>query len=289
MKKKKIKNKFIYLLLGLLIVAITNLINITDDSYAINNDENILVAHFIDVGQGDANFIELPNKKNILIDAGEIEYGTDVTNYIKQLGYDKIDYVIGTHPHTDHIGGLIDVINNFKVDNIYMPKISSNTSTYLNLLKTIKNNNLTITTAKEGLIVVDEDNLKVTILSPTKDYYDNLNDYSIILKIEYNDIALLYMGDASKEVEKDLLYLNDIDVIKIGHHGSKTSSSRDFVNKLSPKYGIIEVGSNNKYNLPNNEIIKRWECVGTKLYRTDINGNIILKTDGKNITIKGEK
>lgn len=291
--KKLTKNKFIYLLITLLALTIFNFIDNKDNtSYAFNNDE-VLTAHFIDVNQGDANFIELPNNKTILIDSGEKEYGNKILEYINNLGYNKIDYVIGTHPHSDHIGGLIEIVKNIDIDNIYMPKAKSNSPTYITLLKEIKNKNYQIHQALNKTTILEDNNLKISILSPDNKEYKNLNNYSVVLKITYKNISFLYMGDAEKEIEKELLKNNfnnlQADIIKIGHHGSNTSSTNEFINKVNAKYGVIEVGKNNIYDHPNNEIIKRWENHNTKIYRTDINGNIIIKTDGNNIIIDKEK
>ena len=150
----------------------------TNNEFEANEDE--LIAHFIDVGQGDANFIELPNGDTLLIDAGEAYESDTVINYIENLGYTDIDYVIGSHPHTDHIGGLADIINTFDVTTIYMPKAVSTSKTYENLLETIKNKGLNIHTGKAGVEVLSEDNLSIEILAPNEEKYSSLNNYSIV-------------------------------------------------------------------------------------------------------------
>lgn len=291
MRRKSSKKISIASLLLLLVIAFFYFIrnNQENKSYALDNDKNILAVHYIDVGQGDATFIELPNKETMLIDAGEKSYGDTVTNYINNLGYEEIDYLVGTHPHTDHIGGLEKVIDSFKIENIYMPRVTSNTKTYLSLLEKIDSKNLTITTAKKGIEIISEDNLKIEILSPVKDEYKDLNNYSVVIKVTYDEASFLFMGDAQVEVENEILDTASAQVIKIGHHGSSTSSSKSFVNKVKPKYAIIEVGINNNYNHPNSDVVKRWENIGAIIYRTDLNGNIIAKSDGKNIVIEKEK
>lgn len=249
---------------------------------------NSLTVHYIDVDQGDAIFIELPNKQTILIDAGEASKGEIVTKYIKNLNYDKIDYLIGTHPHTDHIGGLAYIINNFTIENIYMPKVNSTSKTYENLLNTILQKDLRVITAKSGISILNTEELSINIIAPTKDY-SNLNNNSAVIKIEYKEKSFLFMGDAETQSENDITSDISADVIKIGHHGSDTSSGQSFVNKVKPKYVIVMVGNNNKYDHPKLAIINRWSNIGAKIYRTDLNGSIVVTTDGSSINISTDK
>lgn len=251
--------------------------------------DNKLVAHFIDVGQGDASFIELPNKKTMIIDAGESYESDVVISYIEELGYDYIDYVIATHPHTDHIGGLRDVLDTFDVDSIYMPKAISTSKTYENLLNTIDKHGYKVKTGKKGVEIVNEDDLKIDIVAPCQDSYSNLNNYSIVLKITYGEVSFLYTGDAEitslKEITDDI----SADVLKVGHHGSNTSTSKEFLDLVKPSYAIISVGKNNRYDHPNSSTIKLLEEYTDKIYRTDISGNIVVTSDGQNIEVEVEK
>lgn len=252
-----------------------------------NNDiiENDLIKiHYIDVGQGDAIFIELPNKKTMLIDAGESSKGKIVSNYITKLKYYKIDYIVGTHPHTDHIGGLAYIINNFDVENIYMPKAISTSKTYENLLNTISQKGLKITTAKADVNIINENNLEINIIAPNREYSD-LNNSSAVIKITYGNRKFLFMGDAETKSENDIISDVSADVIKIGHHGSDTSSGQTFINKVKPKYVIIMVGNNNQYDHPYQITIDKWINAGAKVYRTDINGNIVVTSDGNSLEI----
>lgn len=277
--------------LGLLLIFLTScffsdkLINAPVDTINIQNDLRI---HFLDVGQGDGIFIELPNEQTMLIDAGEKENTEKIENYITDLNYDTINYVIGTHPHTDHIGSLANIIQDFQIQNIYLPKAISNTKTYENLLLTIKNKGLTVHAAMQGLKIINSKDLQIYFLSPVKEKYSNLNNYSAVLKIVYKDTSFLFMGDAETLVEKSL---NDVkaDVIKVGHHGSDSSSNPDFVRKVAAQYAIISVGKNNQYNHPSLEVISRWQQTGAKVYRTDLNGNIFVNSDGKKISVVVEK
>lgn len=250
-----------------------------------NENENLLKVHFIDVEQGDSIFIELPNRQTMLIDAGESYKGEIISNYIRKLGYSDIDYIIGTHPHADHIGGLAYIINNFDVGRIYMPKAVSTSKTYENLLNTISQKGLKVTTAKSGINILNSENLKIDIIAPNSDSYNNLNNYSAVIKIVYGNRKFLFMGDAETKSENEIISDVSADVIKIGHHGSDTSSGQSFVNKVNAKYAIIMVGNNNKYDHPYQTIIDRWANSGAEVYRTDKDGNIIVSSDGNSLNI----
>ena len=297
--KKNIKRNFfeiLIILLAFLIInnqdKIKNLFNQNNNQNQndyINTNNDLLKVHYLDVGQGDSIFIELPNNETMLIDAAESYQSENIINYLKNLNYQKIDYVIGTHPHTDHIGGLKNIINTFEIGKIYMPKVVSTTKTYESLLMAIKDKNLKINTAKAGTSIIDTDTLKIKILAPNNSIYTELNNYSVVTKITYGTTKFLFMGDAEKLSENEIKENVTADVIKIGHHGSNTSSSIDFIKKVNAKYGIISVGLNNKYNLPKEETITNWENSGTKIYLTSTNGTIRASSDGTNIKIESEK
>ena len=297
--KKNIKRNFfeiLIILLAFLIInnqdKIKNLFNQNNNQNQndyINTNNDLLKVHYLDVGQGDSIFVELPNNETMLIDAAESYQSENIINYLKNLNYQKIDYVIGTHPHIDHIGGLKDIINTFEIGKIYMPKVVSTTKTYESLLMAIKDKNLKINTAKAGTSIIDTDTLKINILAPNNSIYTELNNYSVVTKITYGTTKFLFMGDAEKLSENEIKENVTADVIKIGHHGSNTSSSIDFIKKVNAKYGIISVGLNNKYNLPKEETITNWENSGTKIYLTSTNGTIRASSDGTNIKIESEK
>ena len=276
--------------LCLLVVGCANPFVENDDKTSISTfSGDTLRVNYIDVGQGDSIFIQLPNKETMLIDAGEAYEVDNVINYLNNLGIKKIDYVVGTHPHTDHIGGLEEVINTFDVGAIYMPKVSSNSKTFEDLLTTISNKGLKVKTAKSGVVVLSEDNLKLEFIAPNSDNYSNLNNYSAVLKLTYLDNTFLFMGDAETLSEDEITSDVDADVIKVGHHGSDSSSSVEFVKKVSPEYAIIMVGEGNSYNHPYQSIIDRYESVGAKVLRTDLDGNIVCDSDGVDVTCKGDK
>lgn len=276
----------------------TSVVNSEKKDDLLQNDNNInnendnlrnMKVHYIDVEEGDSIFIELPNEKNMLIDAGEAVEGKKVINYIKQLGYSNIDYVVGTHPHTDHIGGLAQVINSFDVGKIYMPKVISTSKTYENLLDTISMKGLKIQNARAGVNIINENNLLIDIIAPNNDSYSDLNNYSVVIKITYKNRKFIFMGDAEMISENEILTDVTADIVKVGHHGSNTSSGQNFVDRVNAKYAIISVGSDNNYNHPNMNIVNRWENSGAKVYRTDLSGTIIAITDGNALSIETEK
>lgn len=249
--------------------------------------EDCLNIYCMDVGQGDCTYMIFPDGKTMLIDAGE----RDEDAYLKLNDYitDKIDYFVLTHPHSDHAGGAEDVLNTYNVDKIFMPDATNTSPFYENLIDKISREKLTVIEAKAGVIIHDNDNLRVEIISPGERGYNDINNMSAVIKITYNENAFLFMGDAEKEVEQDLITDVKSDFIKVGHHGSNTSSTKSFLDRVSPKYAVISVGEFNDYNHPHNEVLKRFEQIGTDIYRTDLMGNIFVSSDGKNIEITYEK
>ena len=244
---------------------------ITEDF--ISNNNTSLKTYFFNVGQADSILIQ-NNEKNMLIDAGNNEDGEMLVNNLKQLNVEKIDYLIGTHPHEDHIGGMDNIINNFEIGTIYMPNVKTNTKTFEDVLDAVSNKNLKIETPKvNDTFLLGEVNCK--ILSVTDDE-DNLNQSSIVIQLNFKDLSYLFMGDAEKEIEESI-DVGKVNILKVGHHGSDTSSSLDFINKIAPEVSIISVGKDNSYGHPSDDVIKRLENIGSKVYRTDEVGNIFIE------------
>lgn len=260
-----------------------------DFSFASYTDfEGKLVVNFIDVGQGDSILLEFPNGKNMLIDAGESYESDRVQSFIRQMGFSSLDYVIGTHPHTDHIGGLENIISNYNVGEIYLPKVVHTSKTYEDLLTAISERGYKVNNAKAGTLIIDEDGLLVKILSPKNSNYSELNNYSVVIKIVFGNTSFLFMGDAETVVEDEILDEVNADVVKVGHHGSDTSSSEEFVKSVNAKYAVIMSGFDNQYDLPDKAIVDRWKSNGAEVYNTSENGNVIITSDGRNITVEVE-
>ena len=250
-------------------------------------DSSKLALHFIDVGQADSMLGILPNGETILIDAGNREDGNAIVSYIKKQQIKKIDYLIATHPHEDHIGGLAEVINSFDIGSIYMPKASNNTKTFENALLAIKNKGLKVTTARAGVSILNNDNLKIELLAPTSDYYENMNSYSAVTKITFGNTSFLLTGDADNISEGEMFKYNlKADVLKVGHHGSSTSTSAEFLKAVAPKFAIVSVGKGNTYGHPAQKTLTTLKNAGVITYRTDINGTIVATSDGESIEIK---
>ena len=246
-----------------------------------------LKVHYIDVGQGDSSFVELPNGETILIDAGIPSQGNVVTNYIKNLGYTDIDYVVATHPHNDHIGGLPAVLESFNVGKFYMPNKEHTSDIFMKMLTAVQVNGCKAVYAKSGLSVVDEGNLKVNFVAPVSSGYSDLNNYSAVLRISFGKSSFLFTGDAEDVVESELISSGQnikADVLKVGHHGSGYSSTSAFLKKVNPKYAIISVGKNS-YGHPNVDAMTRIATAGAEVYRTDEVGTIIVTTDGNTYSL----
>ena len=251
--------------------------------------ENLLVVSYIDVGQGDSILIQTPNGKNILIDAGTSSYETKISNYLKTKGVAKIDILVATHPHADHIGGMSYIVENFQIGSIYMPKASTTTKTYETLLTTIKNKGLVINTAKAGVTINLDSTINISIIAPLSSGYSDLNQYSAVLKITYKNKSFLFMGDAGVISEQEILNSGvnvKANVLKVGHHGSSTATAQIFLDAVSPQYAVICVGAGNTYGHPTEQTLNRLTSAGIKIFRTDINGTIVISSDGQSIFIE---
>ena len=244
----------------------------------------MLSVYFLDVGQADSILIRVGDK-NMLIDAGNNEDGTLLVNYFKELGINNFKYVVASHPHEDHIGSMDDIINNFDIDEFYMPNKITTTKTFEDMLDALDNKNMKYNVFSDGYEFTIDD-AKFEVISAG--FIDgDINDSSIVLKLIYGNNSFLFTGDATYNVENKILN-SDIksDVLKVGHHGSKYSTSSKFLEKVSPKYAVISVGKNNIYNHPEESTLKKLESKNIKVYRTDILGTIIFTSDGDNINIK---
>ena len=291
MSKKKINkilNTIIVLLLVLISLAYTkkelvdNKENTNEKTVSTLKTNSNLEVYYFDVGQADSILIR-ENDNNILIDAGNNEDGEKLVNYLKNdLNIEKFNMVVGTHPHEDHIGGLDNVIDSFDINTILMPNATSTSKTFENVLDSIEKKDYKITVPK-----INEEfnynNINIKVLYTGTDEKD-LNNTSIVLKLTYQNNKFLFMGDATSKVEKKLLN-EDIksDVLKIGHHGSEYSTTKNFLDKVNPQYAIIEVGKNNTYKHPKEITLDKLNKKNIKIYRTDIDGTIKVASDGNNL------
>jgi len=226
----------------------------------------------------------------MLIDAGNNDDGQNIVSYLKDQGISKIDILVGTHPYEDHIGGLEDVINSFDIGRIYMHRVVHTTQTSEDVLLAIQNKGLKIDEPIAGM-TFDLGPAKYTILAPNKASYSNLNNYSIVIKLQYGQTSFLFVGDAEEISEREMLNRNydlSADVLKIGYHGSNNSTSNKFLAAVSPKYAVISVGKGNSYGHPHKETMNKLKNANIIIYRTDECGTIIATSDGNDITFNCE-
>lgn len=264
-----------------------------------------MVVTFMDVGQGDAALVELPDGKNLLIDGGNPGDGENIADYLSAKHISKLDYVVATHPHADHIGGMGYIIENMEVGSVFAPKIDPSdvpaTKSYENFLQSVKDKNLKITAAKSGNTLFEGEGYKAECFSPKNDKNDGLNNYSVVFKLTHGSDSFLFTGDAEKEIEEEMIKNKlslDSDVLKVGHHGSSSSSSKEFLNAVSPKFAVISSGRDNSYGHPHGETLKAFDTLKgfEKLYRTDVDNTITAYSNGKGnikfttggITVAGE-
>jgi len=284
MNKQKLEN-IIYSL-----IAIVGIIAVAYYMFKNEKEEKInpnLEVEFIDVGQAESIFIK-QDGHNILIDAGNNADGKLLVKYLKNKGIKKFDYVVGTHPHEDHIGGLDDIINEFEIEHILMPDVTNNTKTFEDVLNAIEKKNLEI-----EIPIIDETftagdlNFKV-IYTGTNE--EDLNSDSIVLRMDYKNNSYLFTADLTGDIEKELLEKDiDVNIYKVAHHGSTYSNTYEFLERVTPKYAIISCGKDNDYYYPHIKALNRIKKHTKEIYRTDQDGTIIVKDDGKNIEIIKEK
>ncbi len=252
--------------------------------------EGEAVFHFIDVGQADAALI-CTSDGNVLIDAGMQASEADLKAYLKAQGIETIDYAVFTHPHEDHIGGADMVMKNFDVKNVILPDKTATTKTYTNMMEAIEESGAKVITAKPDATYSVGD-LKLTVLAPIKGGYSDLNNYSVVVRVDFGGASAMFTGDAEGVSEEEMLSRYglsgklDCDLLKVGHHGSKSSTTQAFLDQVSPSVAVISCGKGNDYGHPETEILNRLDKKKITYYRTDLEGSIVFSTDGEAWTKK---
>jgi beta-lactamase superfamily II metal-dependent hydrolase len=222
----------------------------------------------------------------MLIDGGEPDSAVTIINYIKANGAAAIDYLVATHPHSDHIGGLPAIIDALEIGSVYMPNVSHTTHVFERLLTAIQNKGLLIDPAKAGVTIFSAADLQIDIIAPVKDSYSNINDASAVVKVKYINTAFLFMGDAGLLPERHITANISADVLKIAHHGAYSSTSKAFLKRVAPSYAIISVGRDSLYGHPSDMTLSRLDELGVKVFRTDLHGAIVFTSNGSAITVE---
>lgn len=292
MRKNK---KLITTLIAIIIIGVIYLFEnypLTDTTRSLNKrieeipvtSENTLKVTFLDVGQADSILLESAGHY-MLVDAGNNEDGPKLVTYLEEQNITSFDYVIGTHPHEDHIGGLDDIIRNFGVKTFYMPDVVTTTKTFEDVLNALEENNISLSIPnKNDKFKLGDATIKVLYVG--NDEENDLNDTSIVLKVAYQNVSFLLTGDASTKVEENL-DRKDLEstVLKVGHHGSSTATDEEFLNLVNPTYAVISVGKDNQYEHPHTTVLNTLASHNITTYRTDEDGTIQMITDGTNIEI----
>jgi competence protein ComEC len=249
-----------------------------------------MYVHFINVGQGDSIYIKAPNGEDILIDGGNKD-GSDVVAYLKKQKVKDIEVMIATHPDADHIGGLDEVLNAFVVRSVYAPKVNHTSQAYRDFLNAVKREGLKIKTAQAN-VTLPIKGVTAKFVGPVKAYStSDTNDWSAVLRLTYGKNTFLFTGDAEFKAESDMIKAKQplkADVLKVGHHGAKTSTSTAFLNVVKPKYAVISVGKNS-YGHPTKDVLNRLKAVKAIVHRTDQKGTIIFISNGSTLSVKTER
>ena len=286
-KTKKQAKKFLLAVIALVLAAVYPVQEqlTKETGGTVVSDGSTLEVHYLDIGQGDCTLIR-NGEHAMLIDAGNNSKGTQVQAYLEHQGIDHLDYVIGTHPDADHIGGLDVILYKFDCDTILMPDYSKDTRTYEDVIQAVREKDYSITYPVAGTVYALGE-AQVTIVCPVKDDYgSNANDYSVGVRVEFGENSFLFTGDAEEHSEEDMVESGEVlqaDVYKAAHHGSRTASTEEFLQAVQPSYAVISCGEGNTYGHPHAEVLNRFREMGIQIFRTDDQGTIVAVSDGQMI------
>lgn len=291
-KKGSSLNWFLWLLLIFVTVMFFRLYSNRKRPYLAADDT--LAVHFIDVGQGDCTLLACDGKI-MLIDCGEYQYSKRVANYLSERGVTKIDYLVGTHPHSDHMGGMAYIVDNFDIGEVIVPHLADDDVPtavfYERFLDSCWDKDCKVTEAQVGR-VIELGDARAEVIAPASSGYEDLNDYSVSFFVTHGAKSFVLTGDAEGVSENEMFYggkLSKADVYKAGHHGSSSSSTAAFLNIVRPDIVVISCGEGNAYGHPSKAAIDRISRYADKIYRTDLSGTVIIESDGKELWIMTER
>lgn len=286
---KQLLIPIVLIVAALVYQPVKNLINPREQMADTPVDDNQLTVSYIDVGQGDATLIR-KGTFSMLIDAGKNEKGTTVVEYIKKQGIKKLNVLVGTHPDSDHIGGMDDVLEQIPVDTVYLPDAKKETKTYREIEEALEQTDKEAQMPEIGKEYLYDENVRIRFLGPQRVYRD-ANDNSLVVQLAYGKNRFLFMGDAQEPAESDILEKNydlECDVLKVGHHGSYTATSDRFLQESDPAYAVISCGKDNSYGHPHAAVLAKLEDEDVQIYRTDTMGTITAISDGKQVQLTTE-
>lgn len=266
------------------------------DPSGANAPSGNLEAYILDVGQGDCIFLRSPSGNTMLVDTGESSAFGTVDSFLSSQGVDMLDVVVATHPHSDHIGGMSKIIESYEIGAFYMPEVAHNTPTFEKMLTALEQNDVNVfkAVASKTSVIEWDDQTEVRLLSPFNVTYDEINDYSIVIRVKFGNTSILLTGDAENLAERLMLkqlpgsYFR-ANVLKIGHHGASTSTLEKFLATVDPEIAVISVGEGNDYGHPTKTTLTKLENAGIMIYRTDLNSTVKITMDGSKVAVAAEK
>ena len=273
-----------FIIVMVLMIFFATFYNLFNPNRTQTPGEGQIFVHFIDVGQGDSILIQSMTHA-VLIDGGDFSERTNLLSYLRRVGVTRLDLVVATHPHSDHIGGLVAVLNQMAVGHILMPNVTHTTEIFENFLAAIENNNIPVTFAEAGHRI-QAGIIELHVLGPLHFYHSNLNNSSIVLRLTHGYTSFLFTGDMEETAEIELVNAGiDLrsNVLKVGHHGSHTSTSDIFLYAVSPNIAVISVGADNQFGHPHLSVIRALEALEIPIFRTDLHGTIVFNTNGSQI------
>ena len=295
-KSKNSTNNTAFAIIAIIVIALAAAFAYFKDSIMeVFDDVDIsgnFAVHFIDVGQGDSILIQNPEGQYMLIDTGERDQYDKLSAYLGHYKVKEFEYVVFTHPHSDHIGSADRIVKDYGIDTLIMPNATNTSKTFERLVSEIENKELAVTRADPGLRFKFGE-AEFMVLGPSFDDYKNLNNFSVVVKMIYRENSFLFTGDMEKESENEVIAFCDengisllADVLKVAHHGSSSSSQEIFLERINPRYAVIFCGADNSYNHPNLKTVERLDFAGAQVIRTDLEGDIVIVSDGENLSVK---